>query len=462
MNNSGQVGVVGVFLPKAVSNPSTERHSAERRDNDANAGSDRFSDIFESAGYRDKNGRPKKTEADGAPRRGEVIDTGLSARTAETPATGDQDTSIDGLVGFNLQYLDNAKRGDYYPSGIRGLISQSEVYQFSNLIDERFKVAFVTAAEKRTSDQQFATASLETIKLSASLSERFNSALITSKLSETARTGDPAHNIDARRDGAISFSLRPDATPGVIGRSVSAFGVLSQFERTHAEFSPGAERIAESRPATSEAGIFNVRSQQNTQTLQAALNSQDAYGFLGASLTAGAGGLAGTIDSDILFDPALSTQGVAARIVGGSSFVASSTAHSFAGYSGVLPQIQAAVIAHNGRDTIEVRLDPPDLGRVRIDFNVEGGDAIKAVVGADRAETLDYLRRNIADLEQQLKQAGFGSISFEFQSRGEQQVADDRDSADSTAQSDDYNDAAGSRNKVYLSLRENAQLDLLL
>lgn len=126
-----------------------------------------------------------------------------------------------------------------------------------------------------------------------------------------------------------------------------------------------------------------------------------------------------------------------------------------------MSQLVAAVKAErvgNG-NTIEVRLDPPDLGRVRIDFSLETADAVKAVVTVERSETLEHLRRNVNDLMDQLKQAGFTSVDLEFSDQGSSAFEE----SDAAAFADMEGDAPAPQNDVvYLSLRDDAQMNLLV
>ena len=130
----------------------------------------------------------------------------------------------------------------------------------------------------------------------------------------------------------------------------------------------------------------------------------------------------------------------------------------------IIPQLLAAIRTNGSGNSVEIRLDPPELGRVKIDLNMDGGaDSVKAVLAAERAETLDYLRKNISALEEQLKQAGFSSISFDFSSYMQQRDAEERktyDSGDAEALTTEQTDGNG--NTVYLSLRNESQLDLLV
>ena len=83
----------------------------------------------------------------------------------------------------------------------------------------------------------------------------------------------------------------------------------------------------------------------------------------------------------------------------------------------------AVAIARANEHRVEIRLDPPELGRVQIHLTpVDGG--VQAVVLADRPETQDLLRRHAHALAQELGDAGFGSVSLDFAAG--QQAAPDR------------------------------------
>lgn len=78
----------------------------------------------------------------------------------------------------------------------------------------------------------------------------------------------------------------------------------------------------------------------------------------------------------------------------------------------VMNQISASLKTDDA-GAIEIRLDPPELGRVALHVSpVDGGHVANVV--ADRPEILDLLRRHEALLAQELKDAGFGALSFSF------------------------------------------------
>jgi len=83
-----------------------------------------------------------------------------------------------------------------------------------------------------------------------------------------------------------------------------------------------------------------------------------------------------------------------------------------------------AAISNRGMDTkIEVRLDPPELGRVSIDFEGRGGDIIRATVAAEAPDTLELMRRNIDILQRELEKSGLANIDLQFRERGPQSDA---------------------------------------
>ncbi|HSF92240.1 MAG TPA: flagellar hook-length control protein FliK [Paracoccaceae bacterium] len=67
--------------------------------------------------------------------------------------------------------------------------------------------------------------------------------------------------------------------------------------------------------------------------------------------------------------------------------------------------------------SIEIALDPPELGKVRIVFQSDGNGHILHV-SADRPETADLLRRHSNELAQEFRAAGFSGLQLAFQERG--------------------------------------------
>jgi len=78
--------------------------------------------------------------------------------------------------------------------------------------------------------------------------------------------------------------------------------------------------------------------------------------------------------------------------------------------------VEITTRAKEGKNRFEIRLDPPDLGRidVRLDIDRQGNVTSRLLV--ERADTLDLLRRDFGNLERALNDAGLktdsGSLQF--------------------------------------------------
>ena len=83
--------------------------------------------------------------------------------------------------------------------------------------------------------------------------------------------------------------------------------------------------------------------------------------------------------------------------------------------------------ALSGRNQFDIRLDPPDLGHIHVRLNVDRDGNVISHMVADRTDTLDLLRRDTANLERALQDAGLktsdNSLQFSLrdQTAGQQQ-----------------------------------------
>jgi hypothetical protein len=121
-------------------------------------------------------------------------------------------------------------------------------------------------------------------------------------------------------------------------------------------------------------------------------------------------------------------------------------------------QILAAVTANRDADTVEVRLEPPDLGRVRIHFSFERADVVVATLSSERGETLDLMRRHASDLVRELERSGFGRVQLDFQSGRGSDFATPR-SAPSEVREHGAIDAADDDQPLYFIRRSDKLLD---
>ena len=68
--------------------------------------------------------------------------------------------------------------------------------------------------------------------------------------------------------------------------------------------------------------------------------------------------------------------------------------------------VEIAARAQAGRNRFEIRLDPPELGRIDVRLDIDRSGQVTSRLTVERVETLDALRRDAGDLERALQQAG--------------------------------------------------------
>ena len=93
----------------------------------------------------------------------------------------------------------------------------------------------------------------------------------------------------------------------------------------------------------------------------------------------------------------------------------------------VATQIGGAVAQMSG-DRVEIRLDPPELGRVSLSFSF-AQDSVTAVLAADRQDTADLIRRHEDALQKELAAAGFENVDLAFGDASGEKDAEDGESA---------------------------------
>ena len=85
--------------------------------------------------------------------------------------------------------------------------------------------------------------------------------------------------------------------------------------------------------------------------------------------------------------------------------------------------------ASEGARVFDIRLDPPELGRVDVRLEMRAGEKVSAVLSAERADALAELQRSARDLERALNEAGLDldedGLSFEFAGGDPDQTSED-------------------------------------
>lgn len=101
--------------------------------------------------------------------------------------------------------------------------------------------------------------------------------------------------------------------------------------------------------------------------------------------------------------------------------------------AGVPLEIASKALA--GKNRFDIRLDPPELGRIEVRLDVDRDGNVTSRLTVDRAETLDLLRRDAAGLERALQDAGLKTsdnglqFALRDQSMNQQQTSSGPDAA---------------------------------
>lgn len=122
------------------------------------------------------------------------------------------------------------------------------------------------------------------------------------------------------------------------------------------------------------------------------------------------------------YDPSQSVTPIAATSITGLETLTNLVTHApSAGSSHPAIQMIAATIQKSSNDgtnkSITLQLDPPELGRLEIKMSFGKDKAIKAILTAERPETLALLQRDAHTLERTLSNMGLdanGGLSFEL------------------------------------------------
>ncbi|MBV9556877.1 MAG: flagellar hook-length control protein FliK, partial [Pseudolabrys sp.] len=97
--------------------------------------------------------------------------------------------------------------------------------------------------------------------------------------------------------------------------------------------------------------------------------------------------------------------------------------------------IEIAARAGEGKKSFEIRLDPPELGRIEVRLDVDKSGQVVSHITADRGDTLDLLRRDASNLERALQDAGLktGGNNLQFSLRDQGFAGKQQDAGNETA-----------------------------
>jgi chemotaxis protein MotD len=86
--------------------------------------------------------------------------------------------------------------------------------------------------------------------------------------------------------------------------------------------------------------------------------------------------------------------------------------------------VEIAGRALQGKKTFDIRLDPPELGKIHVRLDVDHKGEVTSIITADRSDTFDMLRRDAQSLERALQDAGVktssNGLQFSLRDNGQQ------------------------------------------
>lgn len=135
-----------------------------------------------------------------------------------------------------------------------------------------------------------------------------------------------------------------------------------------------------------------------------------------------------------------------------------------AGHLGQSLGVEIARKVELGEETLRIRLNPVELGRIEVTLAFDDKGSLQATVRTESAQAMDLLRQDAPDLARTLDQAGVrtDAQSFRFENRGGdgggQQAQQQQQNRGQFASPDD--DAAIAES-IYRPIRSDGQVDLL-
>lgn len=120
--------------------------------------------------------------------------------------------------------------------------------------------------------------------------------------------------------------------------------------------------------------------------------------------------------------------------------------------------VNIAQHASQGVNKFELRLDPPELGRIEVKMEMASDGKVTAHIAAERAETLDLLQRDARALERALNETGLSadrdSLSFSLKDqafKGDQNQQDQQQNAANNDDTDTIDHARIAKYRAYIN-----------
>lgn len=362
-----------------------------------------------------------------------VIQTPADPQIAPVGATETRATPADGQ-----DETDDA--GDLLENAVETAIADASADRENSAAegDESFSDV-VAAADASLTEPEAATADIPADAAEARPDPR--------TVDDTARTAE----LTAQRpDAALAQPATPDADQDADDAAeadgeerVSSVRPAADRSVTAADASSAPVAAIETRPDTPDAGVradakVEVEASADAAApreprlgVEAPADSGKTAAAPAAAIQTGAAAPAAATAAAAADPSALQAAGIAPAPGAGAAPVADAQTPAPMPTPMPTPESQraaqpviAALRGREGAQTIEIRLDPPELGRVEIDINIDG-DRVTVALRADRDDALDLMRRHGAEFLKELRNSGLDVNDMSFERRGQNGHASD-------------------------------------
>ena len=328
------------------------------------------------------------TDSDGTDPLAAVLDLLIATLQSGTTTRSETGVSLDGASGDTLKALDALLARLTEDAGASGAAKPLS----SEVIDKL-----------KTLDQMLSTSDAD--PQLAELKSRIGDLLGT------------ASSSDAKKGAG-------DATAPSVAALLGQTGTKDGSQQTSqrdvmAHVLDGAKGSAQADPtASDDAGQNGAQNQKSQGEANARQPAQSSAGF--AAQVAGEAGdnaKSGDTKSDALL--ALTGQGAEKAQQAQARVIPTAYAQNQSRID--IPQVAFEIARHvsQGVNSFQIRLDPPEMGRIDVRIDIDKTGAMNAKLTVDRAETLDLLQRDARALERALGQAGLDNskTNLEFSLR---------------------------------------------
>jgi flagellar hook-length control protein FliK len=201
-----------------------------------------------------------------------------------------------------------------------------------------------------------------------------------------AKNAPPAKSTPATSDNQVDASNSPDAGSAASGTTTDASQAANPQQPVQVQTADNA--LLTGLSATIAAGAGGVGS--HAAQFSSALAAASVPGGAGAAMSVAASAMANF-----------------SLAAGNATSMAASTGAD-GGVAVPLAGIAIAIAARaqGGTNRFDIRLDPPELGRIEVRLGVDGKGQVTSHVTVDRADTLQLLQSQQSQLQRALEQAG--------------------------------------------------------